>query len=501
MKQRIDKSGFIATIIVILLMTLPILLAPQKSAEVMKLAYGYIAVNFGFLYVFQASAILALLCWLAFGKYGSIRLGDEDDRPEFNTFTWAGMLFCAGVGAGLLYWSSIEWAYYYQTPPFGVEPMSIEAAKWASAYGLFHWGISAWAFYCLPTLAIAYPFYVKKVPMLKFSISCHHVLKGKENHLLGRFIDFLFRVALIGGAGSSLAFTTPLIAEGVSRIFGVETSFTLEIFVVLVCVAIFATSVYFGLEKGMKRLSQTTVWLTFLLLLFILIAGPTVFILKTSLNAMGTVFQNFIQMNTWTDPFTESGFVEEWTVFYWAWWVAFGPFVGIFVTRISKGRTIKEVILGMLAFGTIGGAMFYMVLGNFSLYQQISGNIDVVSLVNNHGPATAIISVFQQLPLSNMVIGLFCFICVIFIATTYDAASYTLASSSTVTLKPGEDPHRLHRTFWAFSLALLPICLMYIGGIKVAQTAVLVVSLPILFVYILMTYSFLASLKKHDVVN
>ncbi len=496
LKQRIDKSGFIATILVIFLMTIPMVVAPTKSAELIQQAYQFIAKDFGFLYVFLASSILLLLLWLAFGKYGKIKLGEPTDKPQYNTLEWSGMLFCAGVGAGLLYWSTIEWAFYYQTPPFGAEPMSNAAAKWASSYGLFHWGVSAWAFYCLPTLAIAYPYYVKKVPMLKFSISCHHVLKGKENSLAGRVIDFLFRVALIGGAGSSLGFSTPLIAEGIARLIGIESSFTLEVIVVLICVAIFATSVFFGLEKGMKRLSTTNVWLSFALLAFFLFAGPTIFILKASINGLGTVVQNFVQMNTWTDPFSDSGFVENWTIFYWAWWVAFGPFVGIFVTRISKGRTIKEVVVGMLTYGTIGGALFYMVLGNFALYQQLYGDLNVIALMNESGVPTAIITVFEQLPLSEVVIGLFCIICIVFVATTYDAASYTLASSATAVLPVGEDPHRLHRTFWAIMLAILPIGLMYIGGLKVAQTAVLVVSLPILFIYFLMTYSFLGSLKS-----
>jgi BCCT family betaine/carnitine transporter len=496
LNQRIDKPGFIATIAVMLLMTVPLMMAPELSSKVMQQAYEYIGSNFGFLYVFLAATILPLLLWLAFGKYGSIKLGDADDKPEYNNFAWSGMLFCAGVGAGLLYWATIEWAFYYQSPPFGVEPMSTEAAKWASSYGLFHWGISAWAFYCLPTLAIAYPYYVKKIPMLKFSISCHHVLGGKENSVAGRFIDFLFRIALIGGAGSSLGFSTPLIAEGIARLIGIDSNFSLEVIVVCVCVMIFATSVYFGLEKGMKRLSSANVWLSFLLLAFLLFAGPTVFIFKSSISGLGTVLQNFIQMNTWVDPFTESNFVENWTVFYWAWWVAFGPFVGIFVTRISKGRTIKEVTVGMLTFGTIGGSLFYMIFGNFALYQQLSGNLDVIVLMNESGIPEAIITVFEQLPLSNIVIGLFCVVCIIFVATTYDAASYVLASSATAELPVGEDPHRLHRTFWALALALLPICLMYVGGLKVAQTAVLVVSLPILFVYMIMTYSFLSSLKQ-----
>lgn len=495
MNQQIDKPGFIATILVVLLISVPLFFAPETGATLMTDLYGFIATNFGFVYLLTGCGTLGLLIWLAFGKYGDIKLGDKDDTPDFSTFSWVGMLFCAGVGAGLLYWSSIEWVSYYQSPPFGVEPESIEAANWASSYGIFHWGITAWAFYCLPTLAIAYPYYVKKVSYLKFSTSCDYIFKGEDNWG-SRSIDFLFRIALIGGAGSSLGFSTPLIAACISNLTGIEQSFALETAVVLFCVCIFAVSVYVGLEKGIKRLSDFNLILVILLLAFVLIAGPTLFLFKSGLNSIGMVAQNFIQMNTWTDPFTESSFVEDWTVFYWAWWVAYGPFVGIFVTRISRGRTIRQVIMGMLTWGSFGGALFYMVFGNFSLFQQLSGNVDVIGIMNEQNGNLAILAGFEQLPFGSIVIAMFCLMSIIFSATTYDSAAYTLAASATKELKPSEDPPRWHRAFWAFALALLPITLMYVGGIKVAQTAVLVVSFPILFVYFLMSYSFLCSLKQ-----
>ena len=496
MDANIDKTNFAATLIIILLVSVPLVLDPVGGAELMQQSYKFIATNFGWLYLLGGIAALLLVLWLAFGRFGPVTLGSAGEKPEFSTYSWVAMLFCAGVGAGLMYWSAIEWAYYYQSPPFGAVPQSAEAARWASSYGIFHWGIIAWAFYCLPTLAIAYPFYAERVPVLKYSVACHYWLKGREESPLARSMDFLFMIALIGGAASSLGFSTPLIAALLSRLTGVEVSFGLEMVVVGICVVAFAASVFLGLEKGIKRLSNINMAAALLLLAFVLIAGPTLFIIKTSLNSIGVVAQNFLAMSSWTDPFTESGFVEDWTIFYWAWWIAYGPFVGLFVTRISRGRTIRQVVLGMLLYGTLGGALFYMVLGNFSLGLQLSGELDVLAVMAEADGNRAIVAGFDQLPLAELAIALFCFVSIVFSATTYDSASYTLASSASHHLHPSEDPPRWHRTFWAVALAILPVTLMYIGGIKVAQTAVLVVSLPILLTGVLSAWCLVKSLQQ-----
>lgn len=496
MDKKVDRISFAATVIVVLLASVPLMLFPEAGAEQLQRIYNLIATHFGVLYLLSGCAALTFLLWLACSRHGGVKLGDVDDVPDFSTFSWVGMLFCAGVGGGLMYWSCIEWASYYQAPPHGAQPRSTEAAQWASAYGVFHWGPTAWAFYCLPTLAIAYPFYVEKVPILKLSVSCHYFLQGREEHPVARFIDFLFMVALIGGAGSSLGFSTPLIAALTSRLTGVEYGFGLEAAVVAVCVLIFAVSVYLGLEAGIKRLSDLNIWLAIGLLIFVVAAGPTVFLLQAALNSVGIVAQNFLRMNTWTDPFTNSRFVEDWTVFYWAWWIAYGPFVGLFVTRISRGRTLREVIVGMLVYGSLGGALFYVTLGNFCLYQEISGEAAVLEVLAEHNGNQAIVTCFDRLPFAEAFLTLFCFASVIFSATTYDSASYTLASNATHRLAPGEDPPRWHRCFWSAALAVLPITLMYVQGIKVAQTAVLIASLPILVVGIAMSVSLTKSLRR-----
>ncbi len=503
-QSRIDWPGFGVCVAILVLSAIPLVAYPEESGAFLEALYTYIASEFGFLYLLASVAAIGFLAWLAASRYGNVRLGDSDEKPEFSEISWVGMLFCAGVGAGLLVWCGTEWAHYYDAPPFGVEPRSTEAAEWASTYGLFHWGFTAWAFYCLPAVAIAYPYYSKKLDILRFSVSCHWFLKGKEHGPLARSIDFLFMIALLGGAASSLGFSTPMIAATIGWLFDIDPNDTLEIIVVAICILLFAISVWLGLKKGIKRLSDINVGLAFGLLLFILLVGPTAFLLKTSLNSLGMMAQNFIRMNFWTDPFTESNFVENWTIFYWAWWIAFAPYVGLFVTRISKGRTLRQMITGMLIWGSLGSWMFYMVIGNYALYLELNEVIDFTGILRSQDGNAALVAMLETLPLAPMVIGLFSVIAIIFAATTYDSASYTLASSATLHLKAGDDPARWHRVFWAFALGIMPVALMLMDSdmraiqvdlLRPIQVILLVVSLPILIVGVVMSVGLVKSLR------
>jgi BCCT family betaine/carnitine transporter len=498
-KARLDWPGFLTSVAVILLACVPLLLFPETGGEFLGRIYSLLTSHFGFLYLLSGFAVLVFLLWLALGRFGHVRLAAADEKPEFSTLSWTAMLFCAGVGAGLMFWAPIEWGYYYGAPPFGVEPNSAKAADWASTYGIFHWGPTAWAFYCLPTVAIAYPYYVKKMTFLRLSTSCHYFFGGEQETRGERLIDWLFMIGLIGGAGTSLGFSTPMIAACVARVTGFEAGFGMELAIVGVSVALFATSVWLGLKKGIKRLSDFNMWLAFALLAFVLLAGPTVFLLKTSINSLGLIMQNFIRMNTWSDPFTDSGFIESWTVFYWAWWIAYAPFVGLFVTRISRGRTLRQVIFGMIGYGTLGSSLFYMIIGNYGLSLQLSGAVDVVGIMSAQDGSAAIVAILDQLPVAGAVVFVYALIALVFSATTYDSASYILASAATRHLPAGEDPDRWHRVFWALALAVLPLTLMFVGGLKVIQSASLVVSLPLIFIGGLMAVSLVKQLKKdHD---
>ena len=492
--KPIDKPIFYIAVLSMLIVAIPMILMNKTMGPVITQLYDWVASNVGLLFQWIAIGSMILLGWLAFGKYGSVKLGDPDDTPEFSMTSWIAMLFSAGVGGGLLYWAGIEWAFYYSAPPFGAEPKSVDAIKWATSFGLFHWGFTAWCIYALPTVAMSYAFYKKKIPILRLSAA----ILGKKaaSSPWAKVIDLSFMFGLIGGAGTSLALTTPMVSAGLSELTGIEPGTPLDIFVIVVCVSLFAVSVYLGLEKGIKKLAVANLYLSILFLVFVLVAGPTGFILAMGTQSIGTMFNNVFTMITWTDPVNKTGFVQNWTVFYWAWWLAFAPYVGIFVTRISKGRTIKQIILSMCAFGSFGAWAFFIVLGNYALFLELENILPVAAMVNDGDGFTAIAKVIGSLPLGHIALTIFTLVVIIFVATTYDSASYTLASAATKELHAGENPARWHRLFWAFFLGVLPIGLMFIGGLKVVQSATLLSGLPIAITFIFMSRTLLKWLKK-----
>ena len=495
--SRVDRPMFFTTIFTVLMVSVPIVGFHDTASDFISGLFTSLTQHFGVLYIWYGCAAVAILAWLAFGRYGDIKLGDFDHEPEFSTFSWVGMLFSAGVGAGLLYWAVIEWGFYIDAPARGFAARSTEAIEYAASYGIFHWGITGWAIFCLPTLAIAYPYYVRKIPYLRLSTGCVAHLPNGVNSKRGRFIDFIYMINLIGGSGTSLGLSTPVIAASLASIFGITHDFSLEVAVVVLCVGIFGTSAYLGLSKGIKRLADINMFAAMALLFFVLAVGPTLFILKMGTNSIGLVLQEFVRFNTWTDPVENGGFVESWTVFYWAWWIAYGPFVGIFVTRISRGRTIRSVILNMVLWGSLGAALFFIIFGNYALYLDINNILNVTEIMKTVSEEAAITQVFLSLPAGEYVLILFAFVAIIFVATTYDSASYTLASVASDHLHAGENPARWHRIFWAFGVGILPCSLMFIdGGIQVMLSTTIVASLPLLVIGVVMTSSLLKMLRE-----
>jgi BCCT family betaine/carnitine transporter len=311
----------------------------------------------------------------------------------------------------------------------------------------------------------------------------------------GQAIDVLFIVGILGGASTSLGLSTPMIAEGLAVLTGTTPDFGMQVGIVLSCALIFATSVYVGLERGIRVLSNANLWMALGLMAFILVVGDTDFILKMGTASIGHTLQNFVAMNLWTDPVEKTGFVEAWTVFYWAWWIAFAPFVGLFVARISRGRSIRQVVLGTLLIGTAGAWIFFIVLGNYALSLELSGALPVLEILEERGGPATIIAVVASLPWSGFTLGLFCFVALLYLATTFDSAAYTIASGASLELGPGGDPDRLHRSFWALAVALLPLALMGVGGLQSLRTASLVASLPLLVVGCLLAVSLLRALR------
>ncbi|WP_138416626.1 BCCT family transporter [Aquibacillus sediminis] len=496
-RKLIDWPTFIRALILLLAVVIPLVLIQDAGKEFVNNLNSLITQNVGFLYLILGLGIFFFLLYVGFSKNGHVKLGEHGEKPEFNTFSWAAMLFCAGIGSSILYWGTIEWAFYYQGPPFGIDPeaQQVEAIQWASTYGIFHWGPIAWAIYTLPALPIAYFYYVRKKPILKISEACRPLIGHLADSPLGTIIDVLFMFGLMGGAGTTLALGTPMIASGVSDLTGLDDTMMMRTVILVLCTTIFAISAYSGLKRGIKVLSDLNLWLSIFLLAFVLIFGPTVFLFNTTTNSIGLILDNFFHMSTWTEPFgdingfVDTGFPEGWTVFYWAWWLVYAPFVGLFIARISRGRTIRQMIFGTLLYGTFGCILFFGIMGNFGLWLQLSGEFDVLSVLNTYGAPVAIIAIINQLPFAKLIVLIFTVLAIIFLATTFDSSSYILAS---VTQKEvGEEPIRWNRLFWAFALCIMPLTLMYLGGLNTLQTASIVGGFPLIFIMTMLGWSFM----------
>ncbi len=500
--KLIDKATFFGALTLLLAVTLPLIIYPQQGAAWVGLARSFIVENFGFLYLALGLGAGIFMMFIAFSDIGRISLGHPDEKPEFSTTSWAAMLFCAGIGASILYWGTIEWAYYYQAPPFQIEAQSADAARWAAAYGIFHWGPLAWAIYLIPALPIAYFYYVRHRRVLKVSEALLPVLgEGPAHGKTGKLIDVLFVFGMLGGGATTLGLAAPLINEGVHELFGAPRNITTQIIVLIVCTSVFGASAYAGLKKGIQNLSILNMWLALGLLAFIFIVGPTVFMANTGIDALGRVLSNIVHMATWIEPFggfenfEDTQFPQDWTIFYWAWWLAFAPSVGLFIARISRGRTIREMIIGSMFFGTLGCFLFFMCLGNFGLYLQLSGELDVLQILNGESPTAAIFAILGELPLRYFVIGTYTLLAVIFTATTFDSISYILAA--VVQREIDEEPMRWNRLFWAAALSFMPITLLLIGGLETLQTASIVGGAPLLVVALLLCMS-IVKVARYD---
>ncbi|HHQ4970688.1 TPA: BCCT family transporter [Staphylococcus aureus] len=504
-KEKVmDWTTFIGTVAVLLFAVIPMMAFPKASEDIITGINSAISDSIGSIYLFMGLAIFCFVMYIAFGKYGNVTLGKASDKPEFNTFTWAGMLFCAGIGSDILYWGVIEWAFYYQVPPNGAKSMSDEALQYATQYGMFHWGPIAWAIYVLPALPIGYLVFVKKQPVYKISQACRPILKGQTDKFVGKVVDILFIFGLLGGAATSLALGVPLISAGIERLTGLDgKNMILRSAILLTITVIFAISSYTGLKKGIQKLSDINVWLSFVLLAFIFIIGPTVFIMETTVTGFGNMLRDFFHMATWLEPFggikgrKETNFPQDWTIFYWSWWLVYAPFIGLFIARISKGRRLKEVVLGTIIYGTLGCVLFFGIFGNYAVYLQISGQFNVTQYLNTHGTEATIIEVVHHLPFPSLMIVLFLVSAFLFLATTFDSGSYILAAASQK--KVVGEPLRANRLFWAFALCLLPFSLMLVGGeraLEVLKTASILASVPLIVIFIFMMISFLIILGR-----
>lgn len=496
---------FWTSLLLVAVICVPVMIAPEQGKQVLDAVLAVLTGTFGWLYLWFAAAVAGVLVWLASSRYGRVKFGDPDDEPEFSTLSWLGMIFTSAIGGGIMYWGVIEWAHYYNEPPMGMAPRSVEAAHWAAMYPMFHWGFTAWGLFTLPALALTYVYHVRKQRTLRLSDACRGVIGDRADGWLGRLIDVLFIFGLIGAAGTSLGLEVPVVSEGISTLTSVQKGPLLDIGIVVVWTALFGTSVFLGLQKGLKRLADINVWLAFGLGAFILVVGPTVFMIDTFTNSVGLLLQNFVQMSFYTDPVGGSGFEEDWTIFYWGWWISYAPFVGLFVAKISKGRTIRGMIGAMCLAGSAGCWLSFALLGNTALYYEITKVVPVADIVQSEGDTAAIMATLSHLPFGTIAVVAFVVLLILFLATTLDSSAYTMAAVASRELPRDADPARWHRVFWAVVLATVSIVMMYGGGLEALQTLSIITAFPLIFVLGIVMVSFrrwlVADMRAADLQN
>lgn len=495
MTRQVDKLLISVSIALIVTLVGAMYLEPTQSQEVASYIFGKMTDWFGSaILVFTFSGVL-LLTFVAVSKYGRIRLGDE--QPEYSNFKWVSMMIACGLGSATVYWAFVEWAYYIGTPGLGIEPYSRRAFEMSLPYNMFHWGVSAWTLYALVGVPMCYHFYVRKNKGLSLSAIVSSITGIKQTGILGRLVDIIFIFICFSGLSITLGVSVPLVNTVLSSVLGIEPTFTMNIILILLISIIYSFSSYIGLKKGMSNIANFTTRLAILLCVGVLLAGPTFFIIANVTNSMGLMMQNFVQMSLFTDPIGKTGFPQSWTIFYWLYWITYAPFTGLFIAKVSKGRTLRSVIINTLVSGSVGCFAFFGILGSLTIERHISGAVDVVGILGAGQGNSAIIAVMQTLPFSAVFMIIFCVISVLFLATTLDGAAFTMASTATPKLAENEEPHPLHRLFWCVMLALVPLTMIFIGAsLDTIKTSAIITGIPIFLVMIIIIVGWMRWMVK-----
>lgn len=493
---NIEHKVFWPVLIVLLALLIPIGLNPVVAADIVGTILNFITKHFGWLYVTFPLLIIVFFAWLVFGDFGKIKLGDPKDKPEFSNFSWFAMIFTAGIGGEIMYQSIIEPINFFNAPPFGVDSGSLEAAEWAIPFDLFLWGILAWAIYALPAIPMGYALHVKKVKHFRLSAACKPILGKHTDGLLGKIVDIITMFGLIGVVGTSIGLVAPMIARFFGELFNIPVTMGLFVMVIALWTLIFGGSVYLGLEKGIKRLSDFNIILVAVITIFVFLVGPKLFMLDNTIQSIGEMFNNFFAMTLNLGSINNETFPQDWTVFYWAWWIGYASLIGMFTARISKGRTIRQIILTQCLVGPVGTWIFFGVFGNYALNLELSNILSVSSILESSGQTEAIMAVTNTLPLSMILIPLLIVAYLVFSATTFDSASLILASIASKKLDKSGQPPRYQRLFWALILGAVGITVIAIGGLDAVQLSSVIIGVPMILVFALMTVSFIKSVHE-----
>lgn len=487
---KIDWMITLVPLAIIAGMSLLFFLLPEQSNAVVSRIRYILGDTFGSYYLIIGLGIFLISLYIAGSKYGSIVLGEQDEKPKYSFFAWGSMMFTAGLAADILFYSFSEWILYATDPHIA---QLGDMQKWSSVYPLFHWSLIPWAFYLVLAVAFGFMLHVRKRERQKYSEACRPILGKHTDGLPGRLIDLLAVFALLAGTATTFSLATPLMANIINELFHTHIDQTLlNIIILLVTCVVYTYSLLHGF-KGISILANSCVWLFFGTLAFVfLFGGKAKYIVETGLSALGTMVQNFFELSTYTDPQRTTSFPQNWTIFYWAYWMVWCVAAPFFIGSISRGRTIRQTILGGYVFGVGSTVLSFIILGNYSLGMQVSGAADFIALYQETGDLYAlIISIIRTMPCAPLVLALVLVTMMLFYATSFDSIALIASCYSYKRLGEQEQPHKLIQLMWCILLITLPVALLFSdSSMSNLQSVSIIAAFPIGIVIVLITASF-----------
>jgi len=466
-------------------------LAPDHLAKITGALQASLLDSFGWLYVLAATSFLICAFCLIFSRWGDIPLGPDGAKPEFNLLTWFAMLFCAGMGIGLVFWGVAEPTSHFHDPPTG-ESGTAQAARLALQYSFFHWGLHPWGIYTMVALALAYFQFRKGMPGL-FSLGCQPVLGRHAKGPLGTAVDVVAVFATVFGVATSLGFGAVQISGGLSYVFRISNSLTTQLILIAMVTILFMLSAQTGLHRGIKYLSNLNMVLALSLLFFLLFLGPTHFIMEVFPSTFGHYLQNLPTMSLNLAPFRDSTWIHNWTLFYWAWWIAWAPFVGTFIARISKGRTVRQFVLGVLLVPSLFCAFWFTVFGGTGIALELFQDVPLKAVMDKQGMEVLLFTVLEQYPMGSIMSLIAIFLIGTFFITSADSATFVLG---TLTTNGSPNPPNHIKFTWGVIQSLSAAILLWSGGLKGLQTGAILAAFPFVFVIIILIISLLKSFKE-----
>jgi len=492
---QVDWVSMIVPMVCIIILGTVFIVVPETSQQTLDTIRGFLGDDIGVYFILLGLVSFGITLFMAFSKFGAIKLGNVD-KPAYNSFAWGAMIFTATMAADLIFFSLSEWAMYASEPR--VTELG-DPVLWSATFPLFHWGPIAWSFYIVLAVSLGFMLHVKGRTKKKFSEACRPIFGNKIDGILGKTIDLIAIFALLAGTATTFSLATPLIAAALAHVIGISTSVALTIIILLLVALVYTIAVLAGM-KGISRLANFVVYLFFVLLIYVLIlGGEGRFILETGVASIGNLSQNFLGLSTWTDPLRRDSFPQNWTIFYWAYWMAWCVATPFFIGMISKGRTIKNTVLGGYCWGLAGTFTSFIILGNYGLAQQTRHGLDTVGAIYaGTDISDAIILIFETLPLSTLAIILLAVNMIMFYASTFDALTMVVSNYSYKELNEGEEPSKRIKVFWAILFIIFPIGLIFSeSALNNLQSVAIIAAFPMGIIILLIIISFFKDAKAH----